>query len=164
MNGTSNVEQSANQSPPSPRSRREFLADSFMAVGVMLGLGSLAFRFAQYLYPVILPERLVEVSAGKVTEIPAGGVRIVNLPEGPVILESVGTEIRAFSAICTHLGCIVQYHDDKKEFVCPCHGGRYDLDGKVTYGPPPRSLDVIDVKVKSDEVFVMMKTQKEEKV
>ena len=134
-----------------------------MAVGALLGLGSLAFRFAQYLYPVILPERLVEVVAGKVSELPAGGVRIVNLPEGPVILESVGTEIRAFSAICTHLGCIVQWHDDKKSFVCPCHGGIYDYNGKVTFGPPPRPLDVVETKVRGDDVFVMMKTQKEEK-
>ena len=162
MNGASNVEQT--DQPSVSRSRREFLADAVMAVGVLLGLGSLAFRFAQYLYPVILPERLVEVSAGKVAEIPADGVRIVNLPEGPVILESVGTEIVAFSAICTHLGCIVQWHSDKKEFVCPCHGGRYDLSGKVTYGPPPRPLDKIEAKVRADEVFVMMKTQKEEKV
>jgi cytochrome b6-f complex iron-sulfur subunit len=162
MNGASNVEQPA--SPPASRSRREFLADAFMAAGVMLGLGSVAFRFAQYLYPVILPVRLVTVSAGKISEIPAGGVRIVNLPEGPVILESAGTEIRAFSAICTHLGCIVQWHGDKKEFICPCHGGRYDFDGKVTYGPPPRPLDVIATTVKDGEVFVIMKSQAEEKV
>jgi len=134
-----------------------------MAVGVMLGMGGLAFRFAQYLYPVILPERLVEVSAGKIADIPAGGVRVINLPEGPVLLESAGTEIRAFSAICTHLGCVVQYRADSKEFVCPCHGGKYDFNGKVTFGPPQRPLDVIEVKVKADEVFVMMKTQKEEK-
>jgi cytochrome b6-f complex iron-sulfur subunit len=161
MSDASNVEHPA--TPSAPRTRRDFLADAFMAAGAMLGLGSLAFRFVQYLYPVVLPERLVEVAAGKVTEIPASGVRFVNLPEGPVILQSVGTEIRAFSAICTHLGCVVQYHDDKKEFVCPCHGGRYDADGKVVFGPPPRPLDVIESKVRDGGVFVMMKTQEEKK-
>ncbi|HWB59225.1 MAG TPA: Rieske (2Fe-2S) protein [Chthoniobacteraceae bacterium] len=135
-----------------------------MAVGVMLGMGGLAFRFVQYLYPVILPEKLVEVPACKLADIPAGGVRVVNLAEGPVILESTGSEIRAFSAICTHLGCVVSYHDDKKELVCPCHGGRYDLDGKVTYGPPPRPLDKLEAKVKDGEVLVLMKSRKEEKV
>jgi cytochrome b6-f complex iron-sulfur subunit len=138
------------------------MADAVMAVGAVLGLGGVAFRFAQYLYPVIVPERLVEVSAGKVAEIPEDGVRFVNLPEGPVMLESAGTEVRAFSAICTHLGCIIQWQKDRKEFVCPCHGGRYDMDGKVTFGPPPRPLDPLAVQVRSGEVFVTMKSRKEE--
>jgi cytochrome b6-f complex iron-sulfur subunit len=159
----SDVEQSL--SPPASPNRRKFLADAVMAAGALLGLGGMAFRFAQYLYPVILPEKVVEVSAGKLAEIPEGGVRYVNLPEGPVMLENTGgTGVRAFSAICTHLGCIVQWQKDTKEFVCPCHGGKYDFDGKVTYGPPPRPLDPIEVKVQSGEVFVMMKSRKEEKV
>ena len=160
MGATSNAEQPAPL--PASRNRRQFLADAVLAVGVVLGLGGLAFRFAQYLYPVILPEKLVEVPAGKVAEIPEGGVRYVNLPEGPVMLESAGTEVRAFSAICTHLGCIVKWQTDRKEFVCPCHGGVYDFNGKVTYGPPPRPLDPLDVRVRSGEVFVMMKSRKEE--
>jgi Rieske Fe-S protein len=136
-----------------------------MAAGAVLGLGGMAFRFAQYLYPVILPEKLIEVAAGKVEEIPEGGVRSVNLPEGPVMLENVGGgEVRAFSAICTHLGCIIQWHQDQKAFICPCHGGKYDFDGKVTYGPPPRPLDPLAVQVRSGQVFVMMKSRTEEKV
>jgi len=136
-----------------------------MAVGAVLGLGGLAFRFAQYLYPVILPEKLVEVSAGKIEQIPEGGVRYVNLPQGPVMLESVaGGGVRAFSAICTHLGCVIQWNKDRKEFVCPCHGGVYNFDGKVTYGPPPRPLDVIQATVRSGEVFVMMKSRTDKQV
>ena len=133
-----------------------------MAVGAVLGLGGLAFRVAQYLYPVILPEKLVAVSAGKVAEIPAGGAHYVNLPDGLVMLVSAGTEVRAFSAICTHLGCVIQWNKDSKEFVCPCHGGKYDLAGKVTYGPPPRPLDTLAVQVRSGEVFVTMKSRAKE--
>jgi len=149
---------------PASRNRRQFLADAVLAVGTVLGLGGLAFRFAQYLYPVILPEKLVEVSAGKVAEIAEGEVRFVNLPEGPVMVEKAGTEVRAFSAICTHLGCIVQWQKDRKEFVCPCHGGVYDINGKVTYGPPPRPLEPLEARVRSGEVFVMMKLRKEEPI
>jgi cytochrome b6-f complex iron-sulfur subunit len=44
------------------------------------------------------------------------------------------------SAVCTHLGCIVQWQKDKDDFLCPCHGGVYTADGIVVSGPPPRPL------------------------
>ncbi|MDO9069721.1 MAG: Rieske 2Fe-2S domain-containing protein [Deltaproteobacteria bacterium] len=46
----------------------------------------------------------------------------------------------ALSAVCTHLGCIVQWQKDKQDFLCPCHGGHYSPDGVVTAGPPPKPL------------------------
>lgn len=49
--------------------------------------------------------------------------------------------VRAMSAVCTHLGCTVRTAGDG--FVCPCHGSRYDHDGKVTGGPAPASLDFL---------------------
>ena len=47
---------------------------------------------------------------------------------------------RVLSATCTHMGCTVAYHPDTDSFDCPCHGGRYDSQGNVIAGPPPRSL------------------------
>jgi len=53
---------------------------------------------------------------------------------------------RAFSAVCTHAGCTVDISGG--EFVCPCHGGSYDIrTGAVTGGPPPRSLPALPVRV-----------------
>jgi cytochrome b6-f complex iron-sulfur subunit len=147
-----------------PRSRRDFMADLVLGAGTALGLGGLAFRFLQYLYPVVLPVKLVEIPAGNVSEIPPDGVKLVHLPEGPVMLEKMGNDVRALSAVCTHLGCIIQWHPDAKEFVCPCHGGRYDFDGKVVSGPPPRPLEKIDVKLHDGQVFVLMPSLKEEQV
>lgn len=46
--------------------------------------------------------------------------------------------IRAVSAVCTHLGCTVRR--EGTGFVCPCHGSRYDENGRVTGGPAPRGL------------------------
>jgi Rieske Fe-S protein len=147
-----------------PRSRREFMANMILGVGTTLGLGSLAFRFLEYLYPVVLPIKLVEIPAGNVSEIPPDGVRLVHLPEGPVMLEKTDKEVRAFSAICTHLGCIIAWHPKEKEFICPCHGGRYDRNGNVVFGPPPRPLEKIQVKLHGDQVFVLMQSLKEEQV
>ena len=48
---------------------------------------------------------------------------------------------------CTHLGCPVAYSPGGDSFSCPCHGGAYDSQGRVTAGPPARPLDRFDVKV-----------------
>jgi cytochrome b6-f complex iron-sulfur subunit len=145
-----------------PHSRRDFIANIVLGTGTLLGLGALAYRFLEYLYPVILTPKLVEVAAGKFSDIPGGGVKLVQLPEGPVLLEKVGNEVRAFSAICTHLGCTVQWRPEESKFVCPCHQGIYDLNGKVVSGPPPRPLEKVDVKVRDEQVFVLMKSVKQE--
>ncbi len=51
-----------------------------------------------------------------------------------------GGEFHAISAVCTHLGCTVQWKDDLKEFDCPCHGSRFHHDGSVIGGPAPQGL------------------------
>jgi cytochrome b6-f complex iron-sulfur subunit len=147
-----------------PRSRRDFVANLILGAGTILGLGSLAYRFLEYLYPVIEPVKLVEVPAGAPDDIPPDGVRLVQLPQGPVLLEKTDSEVRAFSAICTHLGCTVQWHQDEKKFICPCHQGIYDFNGNVVSGPPPRSLEKLPVKVRDGQVFVLMNSLKEEQL
>ena len=154
--------------PPSsitaPRSRRDFMANILLGVGTALGLGSLAYRFLEYLYPVVPPIRVVEVPAGPPNEIPPDGVRLVHLPEGPVMLEKADNEVRALSAVCTHLGCIVQWHPGARKFICPCHHGIYDFNGDVLSGPPPRPLEKLQVKLHGGQVFVLMDSLKEEQV
>jgi cytochrome b6-f complex iron-sulfur subunit len=140
-----------------PPSRREFLANCIMLAGVASGVGGLAFQFLQYLYPVVPPVKLVQVLAAKLSEIPDSGMKTVSLPQGTVMLRKVGTEVHALSAVCSHLGCIVKWHDDRNRFICPCHFGNYDADGKVLSGPPPRPLTKLDVVMRGDQVYVVMK-------
>jgi quinol---cytochrome c reductase iron-sulfur subunit, bacillus type len=47
----------------------------------------------------------------------------------------------ALTSRCAHLGCPVRYVSAAQRFVCPCHGGVYDIRGKVAGGPPVRPLD-----------------------
>jgi quinol---cytochrome c reductase iron-sulfur subunit, bacillus type len=47
----------------------------------------------------------------------------------------------AISTRCMHLGCPVSYKPAAQRFICPCHGGVYDFEGKVAGGPPVRPLD-----------------------
>ena len=67
----------------------------------------------------------------------AGGYIITN---GLIIIRVDNTTFDALSATCTHQGCTVGYQSSSQHLVCPCHGGTYDLTGKVLSGPPPSAL------------------------
>jgi|GEM_PF-1129591 len=60
----------------------------------------------------------------------------------------------ALSPVCTHLGCLVNYSRTKKEFICPCHGGRYSIEGEVLGGPPPQGLTKLPLRIDNDKVYV----------
>lgn len=67
-----------------------------------------------------------------------------------------GEKFKAFSGVCTHLGCSFGFDEEKKEFHCPCHHGLFEMKtGAVTGGPPPRPLDELPVKVENGEVHVL---------
>lgn len=53
--------------------------------------------------------------------------------------------IYSYSAVCKHLGCIIGWDDTNKRWQCPCHGSRYDINGKVLRGPTKRNLSPIDL-------------------
>jgi glycine/D-amino acid oxidase-like deaminating enzyme/nitrite reductase/ring-hydroxylating ferredoxin subunit len=53
--------------------------------------------------------------------------------------------LHAVSARCTHLGCIVHFNDEECAWECPCHGSRFDVDGKVVQGPAIKPLEQFDV-------------------
>jgi Rieske Fe-S protein len=131
-------------------------------VGILLGGGFLA-TFASFIYPVMryfVPPPVADLGGDEVVAAKAGEMKpntgmIFRFGSSPglLILESDGT-YRAFSATCTHLGCTVQYRPDLREIWCPCHNGIYDLNGRNVSGPPPRPLDVFNVHLRGEEIFV----------
>jgi len=58
----------------------------------------------------------------------------------------------AISAVCTHLGCTVNWDTTQSAFICPCHGSQFDDMGQVTSGPASQSLELKVVVVKDDEI------------
>ncbi len=61
----------------------------------------------------------------------------------------------AFSPKCPHLGCNVHWSSEEHAFLCPCHGSRFSLDGRVIAGPAPRGLDTLPVRTKDHQVEIM---------
>ncbi len=60
----------------------------------------------------------------------------------------------AISTMCTHLGCPVRFTAATQRFICPCHGGVYDIVGKVADGPPVRPLDRFYTQLEKDTVLI----------
>jgi Rieske Fe-S protein len=79
---------------------------------------------------------------GSVEDIPAGEGRIVewNGERAAVSKDEQGA-LTALSPVCTHLGCIVSWNTAEKSWDCPCHGSRFDTDGRVIQGPAVEDLE-----------------------
>ncbi len=56
------------------------------------------------------------------------------------------------SGLCTHMGCPVQWSAGERQFVCPCHDGRFTADGDVLSGPVPRPLDRFPTTIEDGEI------------
>ena len=141
-------------------SRRKF-------VNWLLGTSAAGY-VAAVVYPItryIFPPPSGESATTSVTlpfppdEMAANSGRPFRFGSKPGILVRTETgELRAFSAICTHLNCTVQYRSDISHIWCACHNGHFDLTGKNIQGPPPRPLDSYDVNIRGDEIVVSKRT------
>lgn len=141
---------------PHQKNRRVF-------IGVILWSGLIGF-LATVFYPIIrflIPPKgdsepiAQAVLAGTLDEFPPNSGKIIRFGNEPVIvIRTPSGDVRAFSAICTHLACIVQYRADFQHIWCACHNGHYDLNGKNIAGPPPRPLPPFSVKIKESKIFV----------
>ena len=146
-----------NPNDPSDKgvTRRQFL-------DVALGIGGIAF-LASVIYPIskyIVPPETAEadpvtINVGKVDDFKPDTGTIFKMGSKPgLLIRTKEGEFKAFSAICTHLSCTVQYRPDMSLIWCACHNGRYDLSGSNVAGPPPRPLKTMKVNIKDGQVFV----------
>ncbi|MFH1572141.1 MAG: Rieske 2Fe-2S domain-containing protein [Gemmatimonadota bacterium] len=148
-------DQQAEPERPASSGRRQVL-------DYILGAGAVAF-LASALYPVlrfVLPPKVAEavtssVVAGQVGELKPGSGRIFRFGNRPgLLVMTPAGEYRAFSAVCSHLNCTVQYREDHQQIWCACHNGTFDLKGKVISGPPPKGLDEFQVDLRGEEIVV----------
>jgi cytochrome b6-f complex iron-sulfur subunit len=138
---------------PSP-GRRRLLNASLRALGAV-GVVALIWPAVAY----VLPARRrgggsERVSAGGESDWQPWTSRKVSVRGKPVAVVRTDSDFVAFSLVCTHLGCIVHWNGKAREFDCPCHAARFNADGEVIAGPPPRPLPAYSVSVVQGEVFV----------
>ena len=115
------------------------------------------------LYPVVryvTPPRVAEaptsqVLAGKLSELPPNTGKVFRFGSRPaIVVRTTSGDLCAFSAVCTHLACTVQYRKDLQHVWCACHNGHYDLNGVNIAGPPPRPLERYQVATRGDDIWV----------
>ena len=71
-----------------------------------------------------------------------------------VVSDESENSLVAFSDVCTHLSCKVRWIADEGIFFCPCHAGRFDRDGNVISGPPPRPLNRYEAKIENGQIMI----------
>lgn len=135
---------------------RRGLVQWLLGGGLLASAGSFLYPVLRFMNPPEVAEATVnEATVAEVGEFAVNSGKIVKFGSKPVLLiRSDESEWRAFSGICTHLDCTVQYKDIDRQIWCACHNGLYDLNGKVLSGPPPRPLEEYEVHIRDDEVVV----------
>ncbi len=126
---------------------------------IFLGLGAVGAAWAgtliqTQLFPPQETAQEAKLVEFPLDELPVGGTKSITYAGQPAIVLRTPESIRAFSLICTHLGCTVQWQTEKQEFYCPCHDGIFDQFGEVISGPPPIPLEQITVRVENGQVIV----------
>lgn len=141
--------------PRQPVSRRIFLQYALKG-GLLALFGATFYPIARYLYPPRGTEASVSSAvAAKVGEVAVNAAKIFRFGTRPgILIHTPQGELKAFSAVCTHLNCTVQYDSDASVIWCACHNGKFDLNGQVISGPPPRPLEAYQVNVRGDDILV----------
>ncbi|MFQ6071548.1 MAG: ubiquinol-cytochrome c reductase iron-sulfur subunit [Methanosarcinales archaeon] len=140
--------------------RRKFMQYILAAIPVLSGGVATLAHLWRYLWP---PESAL-AGPGKELVAEVGDLKVgeaaefvyFNTPAALIHLETGDSKenYRALWTKCTHLGCIVKWHPDKKQFICPCHIGIFDAEGNVISGPPPKPLTQLNVEIDNNKIYV----------
>jgi Rieske Fe-S protein len=131
-------------------SRRDFLKltrDGFLYLSGILTLGGLL-RFLGFQTE---PAPQTEFDLGLAEKYPLNSRAL--LEEIPAVLLHTESGFSALSLVCTHLGCSVE--NDTQGFTCPCHGSRFNADGKVMQGPASQPLAPLRIKITEDKHLIL---------
>jgi cytochrome b6-f complex iron-sulfur subunit len=144
--------------PPAgePATRRDFLkwlSGGFLGLWALGGAGALAAYLNSPKHGESSTDRIVSV--GRLDDLHVGEARLVRHGVEPFyVLRTEAMNVVAMSAVCTHMRCILNYDRERKGLACPCHDGRFDLNGNPLSGPPRRVLPRYEVSIRAGEVFV----------
>jgi menaquinol-cytochrome c reductase iron-sulfur subunit len=151
-------------------SRRDFFNITIISIGsviaVTVGLPAVAY--------IVVPGLKVSKSEawiplGKVDQFPTGEPTLVTftrtqvngwektvLSYGVYVVKPSSGDLYVMSNVCTHLACRVNWRTDKKEFICPCHDGLFDIEGVVIGGPPPKPMSRYPTKIEDGTLYMQL--------
>jgi Rieske Fe-S protein len=93
-------------------------------------------------------DRVAGAESKSVREVPRGSGRIVDLDgEQAAVYRDESGKTTMVSAVCTHMGCLVDWNEAERTWDCPCHGSRFETNGRVIAGPAVSPLKRIKAKV-----------------
>lgn len=148
------LEMSEDQGPEN-MGRRKFLGAFVAAVAAVVAAALAIPLVGYFLSPAFARAgRRVTVAIARTSEIPVGTPTFIAYEEavrdgwltttsskGAWVVNKGGDQFIVYDPHCTHLGCSYYWDAARQIFLCPCHDGWFDIDGKVLGGPPPRPLD-----------------------
>ncbi len=139
-----------------PITRRKFL-QGLLGFSIVATLAGIIVPIIAYLLPTKAQTGYGgPTDVGKVEDFPSGGGNVVSVDGKPVIVVNTKTGgLKAYSAICTHLGCVVLWDQKRNLIASPCHDGLFNaVTGAVVSGPPPRPLPAYELAVKDGKVLI----------
>jgi Rieske Fe-S protein len=147
--------------------RRAFIKTTVLCSGAAILTG---FPLASYFIAPALQKATGKwVDFGAVEDLAAGSLEMLTyefmLKDGWLVLPQRGFvwakinqdyKISVFSSTCTHLACNVIWQEETNQFICPCHSGRFDSNGKPVAGPPTKPLPMLEHKIEDDNLLVYL--------
>lgn len=137
---------------------RRRLITGLLGFSIVATFGGVLTPIIGYLWP---PSRASaggggRTDVGTTADFPTNQGKVVPVNDQPVIVVNTAQGgLKAFSAICTHLGCIVEWDEGRQFILCPCHDGRFNaVNGAVISGPAPSPLSELPLTVESGTVYV----------
>lgn len=141
------------------QSRKDFLRNLAVLLATTVAVVVFLKNIFLYLFPPRRKKIYHKYLVCKEGEIPIGKAKQIMIGRTPVYVVHLESGYKVFSGICTHLGCIVRWEEEKERFFCPCHKGIYDKNGRVISGPPPRPLDEFQVEIEKDLVYMYVEEE-----
>ena len=137
---------------------RRRLITNLLGFSIVATLGGVLTPVIGYLWP---PNRASQAGGGRVqvgtsADFPAGQGKVVPVNDQPVIVvNTVQGGVKAYSAICTHLGCVVEWDQNRQFILCPCHDGRFNpVNGAIISGPVPAPLPELPLTEEGGAIYV----------
>jgi Rieske Fe-S protein len=147
--------------------RRAFIKTTVLCSGTVILSGIPLISY--FIAPALKKATGKWVDFGAAEDLTPGGIEMLTyefmVKDGWLVLPQRGFvwakrnqdhNIKVFSSTCTHLACNVIWQEETNQFICPCHSGRFDANGKPLAGPPTQPLSILESKIEEENLLVYL--------